>query len=88
MEQIYQVDCTFETTGYMYVKAADEEQAKKIAQKLLDNGEGELTNDTGGGASTAEVAHLQPEAIAGVDTKNLAQSNTERYDEILLEEKE
>lgn len=57
MEKIYQVDCTFETTGLLYIKAGSAEEAIKQAQRLLDDGRGEVENDTGGGNSTADTCH-------------------------------
>ncbi len=83
MEKIYYVPCTIETEVIMHVRAETPEQAKKIAQKLLDEGAGDY--ETGGGNQTAD----EPQEESDVATfAAVAHKNTEEYDEILLAEKE
>lgn len=76
----YQIEISTSSTAMMFIQAKDEAEAKERAQKLLDEGSGDIQLDTGGGNSSAdfvrEAENLEPR------DKEQAEHNTEVWGEL------
>lgn len=76
------VNCN--TSADMVIEADSEQEARKIAEKLADNGKGEMTISDTGSASVSDIQQMEAPEEAD---KEQATTNLEAWEELQEEER-